>query len=549
MKKILLLSFITPAILFGYNNMHLSRLLDSKKCRKCDLSGAPLEGRDLSYALISESDLSKSRLRDAILDSANAEKSNLEKANLSHMSAIETNFRYANFLHAKVEGTEFSGSDRTGATWIDGSICLNKDCSQTSKEELRLTHKKPTKTKLDEFGAPIKQAKVAHDLVLDDVDDEEVIPVAIDEITQSRILSPNQIKRAALAHINNAVEQKEIKEAQEIAVTQPPLKPSSWVEQKDAQQPESYDLTDIAIFDNESAHSMLPQQEPAQEQPQEEPVEDFVAIAPQEPVFISAAAQISSSDEVTPIAKKHKKKTRKHKSLKRSNRIESGLTLSDVTGKEQKEAQEASEIISMFIPQDEYVAQETPRPATPALPTPAPEPIQEEEPRIEPTAPRVPTPHVSEEAEKKTAEVTPLPAEVQNPQEPPVHEEAGEMDEVAQNIAKLMATGACEGCYLVGGDLSNKNLTKFHLRGANLTNTNLDHTILVQSDLRETIGASLETADVMGAWLPDGSISLNSTGTRRLYRQNGEQRIVTDKPLHQENNDEDSLEECYKCCW
>ncbi len=78
----------------------VERLLQTGKCRRCDLSGA---------------DLSNANLRDAELQEANLEGANLSGANLEDTDFDNANLRYVNFKNAIIRDTDFSSANLQGA--------------------------------------------------------------------------------------------------------------------------------------------------------------------------------------------------------------------------------------------------------------------------------------------------------------------------------------------------------------------------------------------------------------------------------------------------
>lgn len=97
MKKgsmIFLLSLTLVAVilfsgtLYAFEQKDLDRVIATKQCEKCDLSGADLSGANLQGA-------------------------NLQNANLQG----------AKLLNANLKSADFTGATLTGATWTDGREC------------------------------------------------------------------------------------------------------------------------------------------------------------------------------------------------------------------------------------------------------------------------------------------------------------------------------------------------------------------------------------------------------------------------------------------
>ena len=92
----------------AFDGKDLAKLNQTKKCVKCDLSGANLSGADLRRTDLSKANLSKAGLY----------KASLEGANLSGATLNFANLIGANLSKAKLEG----------ATWTDGT----KKCKKGS---------------------------------------------------------------------------------------------------------------------------------------------------------------------------------------------------------------------------------------------------------------------------------------------------------------------------------------------------------------------------------------------------------------------------------
>jgi uncharacterized protein YjbI with pentapeptide repeats len=78
----------------------VQRLLQTGKCRGCNLVGA---------------DLHNANLRNAKLEEANLEAANLSGANLSDADFDRANLKYANFKGAIIDNTDFSEANLKGA--------------------------------------------------------------------------------------------------------------------------------------------------------------------------------------------------------------------------------------------------------------------------------------------------------------------------------------------------------------------------------------------------------------------------------------------------
>jgi uncharacterized protein YjbI with pentapeptide repeats len=134
------------------NPHHIQRLLETKQCVGCDLSGANLSGADLREANLGGADLygadlqgadlQGANLTDAQLDNANLdgadlrevtlqwtnlEGANLQRADLSSVNLewahlVATDLREANLKQAKLNTFDLGSVNLCGATMPDGSL-------------------------------------------------------------------------------------------------------------------------------------------------------------------------------------------------------------------------------------------------------------------------------------------------------------------------------------------------------------------------------------------------------------------------------------------
>jgi len=110
--------FLTVTLAHGFDEKQFQKFRKSNNCEKCDLSGAKLSGRDLSYAELASANLSGADLSNATLYSANLSGANLGNANLSGANLYD-----ANLTKADLKGAILGNANLTGATWTDGRKC------------------------------------------------------------------------------------------------------------------------------------------------------------------------------------------------------------------------------------------------------------------------------------------------------------------------------------------------------------------------------------------------------------------------------------------
>lgn len=92
--------------------LNLERLLDTKSCYGCDLSGLDLSGKNLKKVDLEKADLS----------GCNLEKSDLRKANLKGTLLVDANLKKARLDKADFYKADLRGADLTGASQKDADF-------------------------------------------------------------------------------------------------------------------------------------------------------------------------------------------------------------------------------------------------------------------------------------------------------------------------------------------------------------------------------------------------------------------------------------------
>jgi len=119
--NLILLLFFLSGELFAYKNSDLKKLKNTKKCIKCDLSGANLQYTNLSGSNLNKANLSKANLSKANLNKANLSETNLNKANLRRADLTGVDLRNANLKSAKLTAADLTGAILSGAI-LTGAI-------------------------------------------------------------------------------------------------------------------------------------------------------------------------------------------------------------------------------------------------------------------------------------------------------------------------------------------------------------------------------------------------------------------------------------------
>ena len=109
--SLILSFFFLSGELFAYKKSDLKKLRDTKKCIKCDLSGANLQFTNLSGANLQFTNLSGA---------------NLNKANLNKEILIETNLNKANLRRSDLTGSDLTGAILGGAILKDSILSWAK---------------------------------------------------------------------------------------------------------------------------------------------------------------------------------------------------------------------------------------------------------------------------------------------------------------------------------------------------------------------------------------------------------------------------------------
>ena len=124
--SLILSCFFLSGEVFAYKKSDLKKLRDTKKCIKCDLSGANLQYTNLNGANLSETNLNKANLNKANLNKANLNKANLNKANLRRALLTGADLRSANLNKAKLTGADLTGAILSGAILKDSILSWAK---------------------------------------------------------------------------------------------------------------------------------------------------------------------------------------------------------------------------------------------------------------------------------------------------------------------------------------------------------------------------------------------------------------------------------------
>jgi len=155
-----------PLGALAFKQEDLDRVLATKQCTFCDLTGAQLSGADLSgsrlsgarlsAANLSKTSLSGSNLRnvnmhhtqllDANLSNADLSGADLAGADLTGASLSRAKLSGADFSDANLSGTDLSEANLTGAYWVDGKRCKEGSIGECKRDSGQ-TGNKPGKAR------------------------------------------------------------------------------------------------------------------------------------------------------------------------------------------------------------------------------------------------------------------------------------------------------------------------------------------------------------------------------------------------------------------
>ena len=144
--SLILLFFFLSGELFAYKKSDLKKLRDTKKCIKCDLSGANLQFTNLSGANLQFTNLSGANLNKANLNKAILSETNLNKANLRRSDLTGADLTGANLNKAKLTGAYLRGANLTGTNLKNANlteIIIDKKAISTNKFVEKLVGVKP----------------------------------------------------------------------------------------------------------------------------------------------------------------------------------------------------------------------------------------------------------------------------------------------------------------------------------------------------------------------------------------------------------------------
>lgn len=100
----------------------LNRLVEERKCMKCNLRGADLSGMNLERVDLSESDLSGANLHGTSLKEAKLDKAVLRNADLSEANLYQAVLKEADLSGANLSSIDLTYGDVTGANFSSANL-------------------------------------------------------------------------------------------------------------------------------------------------------------------------------------------------------------------------------------------------------------------------------------------------------------------------------------------------------------------------------------------------------------------------------------------
>ena len=125
-KLLVTLAFVAPLFLtnstLAGNPQHVQRLLETRECVNCDLSGVNLSEEHLIGADLRNANLEGANLKYANLEGADLTGANLTRANLSYSMLSNVNFKNANLNNTDLSRAKIYDANVFGASMNDMNI-------------------------------------------------------------------------------------------------------------------------------------------------------------------------------------------------------------------------------------------------------------------------------------------------------------------------------------------------------------------------------------------------------------------------------------------
>lgn len=151
---------------------NLEKLLKTKECRNCDLTGVNLSGANLSNAelydanlngaVLSRANLYHAKLRNSSLANAKLDNANLYQANLSNADLEKADLTKANLAQAELENTNLGNANLSNAFLVGGRLIstnlVEANLSNANLKDTVLKQANLSKARLD--GANLSGAKL-----------------------------------------------------------------------------------------------------------------------------------------------------------------------------------------------------------------------------------------------------------------------------------------------------------------------------------------------------------------------------------------------------
>lgn len=144
--SLILLFFFLSGELFAYKKSDLKKLRDTKKCIKCDLSGANLQFTNLSGANLRRALLTGADLTGANLNKAKLTGADLTGAILGGAILKDSILSWVKLVDANLTGADLRGANLTGTNLKNANlteIIIDKKAISTNKFVEKLVGVKP----------------------------------------------------------------------------------------------------------------------------------------------------------------------------------------------------------------------------------------------------------------------------------------------------------------------------------------------------------------------------------------------------------------------
>jgi hypothetical protein len=184
----------------AYEQEDLEKLLSTKKCVGCDLSGAQLDEADLVKAHLARANLTKATLFKSKLNGAYLAGANLTDANLTGAHLTKANLRDAILTGATVSGAFLDGANLNSARLIKANLTgiQAESANLTDVELAGADLEEADLTRADLSGSNLNKTNLFHTILTgSNFQDTTVVAVRYEPLTVPRVETLSQTEGLA----------------------------------------------------------------------------------------------------------------------------------------------------------------------------------------------------------------------------------------------------------------------------------------------------------------------------------------------------------------